>query len=92
MYIVCVVINHLQRSGCKTFCCDGGVYVVQYIHNLTILFMIAKIQYFFEIDVILVFFYQKNDTIRPHAPYSVANQSPCRNNSDKNLANFLESA
>ena len=27
----------------------------------------------------------------PH-PYSVANHSPCRNNSDKNLDNFLESA
>ena len=25
-------------------------------------------------------------------PYSVANQSPCRNNSDKNQAIFLESA
>ena len=25
-------------------------------------------------------------------PYSVANNSPCRNNSDKNLANYLESA
>ena len=25
-------------------------------------------------------------------PYSVANSLPCRNNSDKNLANFLESA
>ena len=24
-------------------------------------------------------------------PYSVANPSPCRNNSDKNLAKFLES-
>ena len=25
-------------------------------------------------------------------PYSVANSLPCRNNSDKNLANYLESA
>ena len=25
-------------------------------------------------------------------PYSVANSLPCRTNSDKNLANFLESA
>ena len=26
------------------------------------------------------------------SPYSVAISSPCRNNSDKNLANFLKSA
>ena len=30
-------------------------------------------------------------TLTPH-PYSVAIRSPCRNNSDKNPANFLESA
>ena len=31
------------------------------------------------------------DTLNPSFPYSVANHSPCRNNFDNNIANFLES-
>ena len=37
-------------------------------------------------------FYALYDTLKPYSPYSVVIRSPCRNNSDKNLANFLESA
>ena len=33
-----------------------------------------------------------HDTLYPLFPYSVANSFLCRNNFDKNLANFLESA
>ena len=33
-----------------------------------------------------------HDTLYPLFPYSVAISFPCRNNFDKNQANFLESA
>jgi len=37
-------------------------------------------------------FYALYDTLQPLFPYSVVNHSPCRNNSDKKLVKFLESA
>ncbi len=33
-----------------------------------------------------------HDTLKPSFPYSVAKHQACRNNSDNNQANFLESA
>ena len=44
-----------------------------------------------QFSVVGISFYQKRHT-QPLLPYSVAISFPCRNNFDKNQANFLESA
>jgi len=60
LYVFCVIINYLQRFGSKTFGCDGGVYVVQYIHNLIILsLLVAKLQKDFDTESIFPFFFEK---------------------------------
>ena len=52
----------------------------------------AKVQQKFQFPKTYRIKIRFHDMIKAHTPYSVADHSPCRNNSDKNLAKFLESA